>query len=131
MGELMRALGKQFTAKQVYDFYRALRIVALKRNKGPKPAGFGVAAVGVAASGLHAAHLLAELNRAQLVQEYAEAVGEKIQDTTDFYDEAVKCVYATVLKYMSPPCVVKVHEAMFPDVGRRPRALSARPTSAR
>ena len=68
LGGLMRALGQQFTAKQVYSFYRALRVVALKRNKGRKPASFGVAAVGMAASGPQAAHLRAELNKDQLVQ---------------------------------------------------------------
>ena len=39
LGELMRALGTQFSAKQVYLFYRALRIAALKRQKGSKSQG--------------------------------------------------------------------------------------------
>ena len=38
-GGLMRALGAQFSAKQVHLFYRALRIVALKRQKGSKSQG--------------------------------------------------------------------------------------------
>ena len=33
LGELMQALGKDFTAKQVYYFYHTLRIVAMKRQK--------------------------------------------------------------------------------------------------
>ena len=40
LGELMQALGKQFSAKEVYLFYRSLRIVALKRQKGSKSQGF-------------------------------------------------------------------------------------------
>ena len=39
LGELMQALGNQFSAKEVYLFYRALRIVALKRQKGSKSQG--------------------------------------------------------------------------------------------
>ena len=39
LGELMQALGKQFSAKEVHLFYRSLRIVALKRQKGSKSQG--------------------------------------------------------------------------------------------
>ena len=39
LGGLMRALGKQFSARKVRLFYRALRIVALKRQKGSKSQG--------------------------------------------------------------------------------------------
>ena len=39
LGELMQALGNQFSAKEVYLFYRALRIVALKRQTGSKSQG--------------------------------------------------------------------------------------------
>ena len=39
LGGLMQALGDQFSAKEVYLFYRTLRIVALKRQKGSKSQG--------------------------------------------------------------------------------------------
>ena len=39
LGEFMRALGTHFSAKQVRLFYRALRFVALKRQKGSKSQG--------------------------------------------------------------------------------------------
>ena len=77
--------GKEFTAKQAYYYYRALRIVALKRNKGSTSAGFGGASVGMAASGLQAAQLRAHLNRDQLVREYAAASGVKCLDTQEFF----------------------------------------------
>ena len=34
LGELFLALGKDYTAAQIYAFYRTLRIVAVKRRKG-------------------------------------------------------------------------------------------------
>ena len=38
-GELMQALGQDFSAKQVCYFYRALRVVALKRPKNSSSQG--------------------------------------------------------------------------------------------
>ena len=43
------------------------------------------------------------LNKDQLVKEYAAAIGVEVQDTVAFFDEAVRCVYAHVLREMRPP----------------------------
>ena len=84
----MQALGSQFTAKQIYHFYRALRVVALKRTKGRKPAR-----VGTAAGGRQAAQFRPELHEEQLVQEHAWGPGRNIHPTGDVYSEAMICFY--------------------------------------
>ncbi len=35
LGSLLMALGQRWSARQIYDFYRARRIVATKRHKHP------------------------------------------------------------------------------------------------
>ena len=121
LGELMQALGKQFTAKQVYYFYRALRIVALKRNKGSTSAGSTGAFLGMAASGLQAAQLRANLNKEQLVREYAAAIGVECVDTHEVFDEAVKSVYAAILRDMSPPWLLRSFPQALPGNGALPQ----------
>ena len=56
-------------------------------------------------SGLQASRLRANLgrNKDQLVREYAAAMGVEVQHTKAFFDEAVKCLYAFVLRDMRPP----------------------------
>ena len=56
-------------------------------------------------SGFQAARLRANfgLNKDQLVKEYAAVIGVGVQDTVAFFGEAVRYVYAHVLKDMRPP----------------------------
>ena len=117
LGEFMQALGKQFIAKQVYYFYRALRIVALKRSKGSTSAGSTGAFLGMAASGLQAAQLRANLNKEQLVREYAAAIGVECVDTREVFDEAAKAVYAAILRDMSPPWLLRSFPQALPGNG--------------
>ena len=108
----MQALGQQFTGRQVYYFYRALRVVALKRTKGRKPGRSGMAA-----SGLQAAQLCPELHKEQLVQEYAQGLGRNIHPTMDVYSDAINCVYTTVLKDRSPPWLLHSCPRALPGIG--------------
>ena len=96
------ALGAEYTAKQVYYFYRTLRIVALKRKKDKTSTSF---TTGMHNSGLKAAELRTEfgLNREQLVREYALALNEDLEYSDALFDQAVRCVFAHVLRDPRPP----------------------------
>ena len=84
-GELMQALGKGFTAKQVYYFYRTLRIVALKRPKKSQAPKSASAAVGMSVSGHRASQLRREENKHQLMNEYAAVKGVVVEETVVFF----------------------------------------------
>ena len=103
LGELMQALGKDFTAKQVYYFYCTLRIAALKRYKGSKAPSSASVAVGMSASGIQASKLRREVNKHQIMREYAAVTGKAFQRTDEFFNQAVRAVYAFVLRDLRRP----------------------------
>ena len=84
LGKLMRALGKEFTANQVYYFYRALRIAALKRPKKSQAPTSASAAVGMSVSDHRASQLRREVNKHQLMNKYAAAKGAVVEETVVF-----------------------------------------------
>ena len=57
----------------------------------------------MAASGSQTLQLRAHTNKGQLVKERAAAMGEEVQQTTEFFDEAARRVYARALRGVSPP----------------------------
>ena len=118
LGELMRALGVNYTAKQIYYLYRTLRIVALKRSKTAKGPGSASAGAGMRDSGLQAATLRKKMrNKQQLMTEYAAAMGVEFQDTTEFLNEAVRYLYALILSDMRPPWLEHTFPQALPGSG--------------
>ena len=76
LGELFMRLGEQFTCRQIYAFYRALRLVALKRDKSATMAAPGSASAGVTGGPLQASRIQQEFRGEDaLVAEYVDLKG--------------------------------------------------------
>ena len=107
LGELFMALGQKCTASAIYSFYRACRVVVLKRVKSksytkPGPASLG----GTTGSSLQPAQIRHTLltNKEQLVEEYAEANGLGDLDATrQNVDAAIRYMHKILLADMRPP----------------------------
>ncbi|CAK0844998.1 unnamed protein product [Prorocentrum cordatum] len=140
LGELFWDLGRTHTAKAIYAFYRALRLVALKRDKNSstmassapgfasasRPAG-SAAAFGFTGSDLQAPRIRADYScpatdREVLVEDYIEAVGLSTayvssKTKQELLDEAVKCVTLVLLRDMRPPWLDHVFPQALPGDG--------------
>ena len=118
LGELMRALGLNYTAKQIYYLYRTLRIVAVKRSKIVKAPGSASAGAGMGDRVLQAATLRKKIrNKQQLMTEYAAAIGIEVQDTPEFLNDAVRYLYALILSDMRPPWLEHTFPQALPGNG--------------
>ena len=114
----MRALGLNYTAKQIYYLYRTLRIVAVKRSKIVKAPGSASAGAGMGDRVLQAATLRKKIrNKQQLMTEYAAAIGIEVQDTPEFLNEAVRYLYALILSDMRPPWLEHTFPQALPGNG--------------
>ena len=118
MGELFLALGKQYTAAQIYSFYRTLRLVAVKRRKlhgahGPASGS----ATGVTATEFRAARIRLEHtpNKHQLVAEYAAAneLGE-LKATEENVNVAIRYLYKVLLRDLRPPWLAHTFPQALP-----------------
>ena len=118
LGELFLALGKQYTAAQIYSFYRTLRLVAVKRRKlhgahGPASGS----ATGVTATEFQAARIRLEHtpNKHQLVAEYAAAneLGE-LEATQENVNVAIRYLYKVLLRDLRPPWLTHTFPQALP-----------------
>ena len=81
LGELFMRLGKEFSCKKIYAFFRALRPVALKRDKAatskaPGSASAKLKALGTSGGPLQAASIKSEFRKEHaLVAEYIDLKG--------------------------------------------------------
>ncbi len=113
LGELMIHLGHRYTAKQIYYFYRTLRIIAVKRRKHPRTVGPALAPPlsGMLRSGAQASQIKDALvpQRKRLVAEYLRATGRDGEvpvsecDVQENFDKALRHLFACVLHDMRPP----------------------------
>ncbi len=100
LGELLLYLGDRYTAKQIYYFYRTLRIIAAKRQKYPRTACPAIAPplTGMLRSGAQAWQIRATLapQRKRLVAEYWRATGRdgevpvSDRDVQENFDKALR-----------------------------------------
>ncbi len=98
--------------KQIYYFYRTLRIVAVKREKCPPTAGPALAPplAGMLRSGAQASQIKDALvpQRKRLVAEYLRATGRdgevpvSDRDVQENFDKALRHLFACVLQDMRP-----------------------------
>ena len=118
LGELFLALGKQYTAAQIYSFYRTLRLVAVKRRKlhGAHGAASGIA-TGVTATEFQAARIRLEHmpKKHQLVAEYAAAneLGE-LKATQENVNVAIRYLYKVLLRDLRPPWLTHTFPQALP-----------------
>ena len=118
LGELFLALGKQYTAAQIYSFYRTLRLVAVKRRKlhGAHGSASG-SATGVTATEFQAARIRLEHtpNKHQLVAEYAAAneLGE-LKATQENVNAAIRYLYKVLLRDLRPPWLTHTFPQALP-----------------
>ena len=83
LGELFLRLGRDFSCRKIYAFFRALRLVAVKRDKraksaapGSASAGSGSTVVGVSRGPLQATRIQSEFRKQDaLVAEYIDLRG--------------------------------------------------------
>ncbi|CAK0895493.1 unnamed protein product, partial [Prorocentrum cordatum] len=140
LGELFWDLGRTHTAKAIYAFYRALRLVALKRDKNSstkassapgfvsasRPAG-SAATFGFTGSDLQAPRIRADYScpatdREVLAEDYIEAVGLSTayvssKTKQELLDEAAKCATLVLLRDMRPPWLDHVFPQAMPGDG--------------
>ena len=108
LGELILALGKHYTAAQIYAFYRTLHIIAVKRRKGKgasAPAS-GSVKTGVTQSPFQAARMRLELipNKELLLAEYV-AVNNlgHLEPIKENFDLAIRYMFKVMLRDLRPP----------------------------
>ncbi len=121
LGELFLALGKQYTAAQIYSFYRTLRLVAVKRRKGHGAhARVSGSATGVTQSDFQAARVRLEHtpNKEQLLAEYAAAneLGH-LDATKENVDAAIRYLYKLLLRDLRPPWLTHTFPQALPGNG--------------
>lgn len=83
LGELFLRLGRDFSCRKIYAFFRTLRLVAVKRDKtarsaapGSASAGSGSTVVGVSRGPLQATRIQSEFRKQDaLVAEYIDLKG--------------------------------------------------------
>ena len=126
LGQLFYILGKNWTAAQIYSFYRTLRIVALKRRKavrgGPRDQALPVTGSLLAGTaGARIKHELAPM-KMQLVEEYATLTGEDTPTPhsarmDEMFDAAVRFLHMNLLQDLSPPWVTHEFLQALPGDG--------------
>ena len=120
LGELFLALGKEYTAVQIYAFYLSLRLIAVKRRKQYSHGRGSGAATGVTASPFQATRLRLELtsNKAQLIEEYAAAndLGQ-LPQTKENLDAAIRYLYKVLLRDLRPPWLTHTLAQALPGNG--------------
>ena len=104
LGELLIYLGHRHTAKQIYYFYRTLRIIAVKRQKCPRTAGPALTPLltSMLRSGAQASQIKEALvpQRKRVVAEYLRATGRdgevpvSDRDVQENFDKALRCLLA-------------------------------------
>ncbi|CAK0842096.1 unnamed protein product, partial [Prorocentrum cordatum] len=112
LGELFWDLGRTHTAKAIYAFYRALRLVALKRDKNSS----------TKAPRARANYSCPATNREVLVEDYIEAVGLSTAHVSsktkqELLDEAAKCATLALLWDMRPPWLDHAFPRALPGDG--------------
>ena len=76
LGELFLRLGRDFSCRKIYGFFRTLRLVAVKRDKKATSSAPGSASVGVNRGPLQATRIQSEfLKQHALVAEYIDLKG--------------------------------------------------------
>ena len=121
LGELFLALGKQYTAAQIYSFYRTLRLVAVKRRKGygaRAPASGSM--TGITKSEFQAARMRLQHtpNKEQLLAEYATANElDHLDATKENVDAAIRYLHKVLLRDLRPPWLTHTFPQALPGNG--------------
>ena len=120
LGELCFALGQQYTAAQIYTFYRTLPLVAVKRRRQYTNDRGLVAATGATASSFRAVRrsLVQKPNKRQLLEEYAAAndLGQPSQTQANL-DAAMRYLYNMLLRDLRPPWLTHAFPQALPGNG--------------
>ena len=121
LGELFLALGKEYTAAQIYSFYRTLRLVAVKRRKGHgKSAPASGSVSGVTNSESQAARIRLEHtpNKEHPLAEYVAAneLGH-LAATKENVDAAIRYLYKLLLRDLRPPWLTDTFPQALPGGG--------------
>ena len=103
--------GDRYTAKQIYYFYRTLRIVAVKLHRVPPSDGHTTEPPPTGMRRLRSAKIKAALipQRKRIVEEYFRATGRvgdaPVSESAERknFDQAVRYLCATILQDMRPP----------------------------
>ena len=106
LGELLLALGKEYTAAQIYAFYRTLRIVAVKRWKDHSAHRGDRRATGTTRSEFQASRIKSEQkpNKFQLLEEYAAVNKCSVLSATQRnVDSAIRFLHQQLLRDLWPP----------------------------
>ena len=120
LGLLFFALGKEYSASQVYDYYLYLKIVALKRKKG-KSSNWGShgkrgsSAAGISGSGIRKGF---KGSKEQIVNEYREVTGGAEPGSASdaiLTDQAVRHIHAFLLQDMRPPWIMSTLDTQIPS----------------
>ena len=117
LGELFLALGKEYTARQIYAFYLSLRLIAVKRRKTQSTGRGAGAATGVTGSPFQAANMRSELkyNRTQLIEEYAAVHNlDPLPDNKESLDAATRYLYKLLLSDLRPPWLTEAFPQALP-----------------
>ncbi len=124
LGELFMQLGKFFTAKHIYAFFRTLRIVALKRGKlSANDATPWSTTGGVAGGPLQAHRIMAPYRKEdELVAEYVDLRGLPTQYVAEkgperMKKEAINFMHLLLLRDMTPPWVAHQFPRALPGDG--------------
>ena len=127
LGQLFLVLGTYFTAAEIYQFYRTLRIVAVKRRKQIKgqPASANTTATGTQPNVLSGTEIRKKLKgfEEQLLEEYAALRGlqlppvEHVRDRRMIFEAAVQYVHVNLLQDLSPPWVGSDFSQALPGDG--------------
>ena len=115
LGELFLVLGKEYPASTIYQYYRTLRVIALKRRQGDSVTKKGSSGgYGMTGSSLQAATIRRSFmfNKDVVIEEYATLHGldqKLLTDTSErdvLFNEAVQYIHMKLLRDMSPPWLV-------------------------
>lgn len=125
IGEFFLALGRQWPASSIYDFYRTLRIVALKRRKGMSAAPASGRVAGVTHSSLQAAQMRRSVvsNKDLLVEEYVAAKGlggdalRHAGARAAPFDETLMYLHVTLPRDLRPPWLTHNFSQALPEEG--------------
>jgi hypothetical protein len=127
LGELFFLLGEEWPASTIYQFYRTLRVIALKRRKTDSATSKGPASgsPGLTGSSLQAATIRKAFtcNKDLIIEEYVAVQGLDKQLLADnsqrdsLYNEAVLYIHMILLRDMRPPWLLHTFPQALPGEG--------------
>ncbi len=128
IGELFMLLGQEYTAAEIYAFYRCMRIVCLKRRKNRSG---GHSALGSAVAGVAAGRVRRGLGdwRELLIEEYATLKGQPLpareekRYSRELFKAAVQYIHVNLLQDLSPPWIEHDFPMALPGDGILARYL--------